>query len=97
MKGFIAFCIRTLFLVMVEIIRGFIIAIMWNWFIVPLGVPSIGICLGTGLSLIADLLMLNSSGSKGTRKEKEVFMDVLKYLVSSFVLLGLGAIVHLFI
>lgn len=68
--------------------QGWAISTLWNWFIAPLGAPTIGIATALGISLTVSLMRM-----KGTRKEQEpTRKERLERLVGLFLvpLVGVG-------
>lgn len=80
------------------IFNGWILSIMWKWFIVPFGAPDISIAAAIGLSLIFSFLKGGSTSQ--SKDEESVAYLILRGIFVSFVpgliILGLGYIVHLF-
>jgi len=97
MKDFKELCVAFIALAIVEAVRGLIIAKLWNWFIVPLGVPSIGICLGVGISLLVDTFMLGSGNGKKETELGKVLQAAFQHCGNLLIILGLGAVVRLFV
>jgi hypothetical protein len=51
--GFLSACLGG---VLIGIWNGFVLSIMWGWFVVPLGLPTITVPNAIGLALIVDLV-----------------------------------------
>lgn len=64
MEAFGKFVLLVLFAIPATILGGFVIADMWEWFIVPIGVAQIGIAQGIGLSLLLGLISPTPEGQK---------------------------------
>ncbi len=82
----------------VIMLRGFVLSVLWLWFIVPLGVSPIGIAWGIGLSILVGLFTMNFA--KQTEidagpMEKALIKTVASAVVS-LMCWGFGAIVHSF-
>lgn len=71
-KGFGKFVLWLLTFVASILFRGFVIQCLWNWFMSPLGLPTISITLGFGLSLFAATL-LNTAKPTTTNTQKATF------------------------
>jgi hypothetical protein len=74
------------------ILRGFVLSRLWAWFLIPLGLPSIGVAHAIGIALIFSAFFSKSSTTnKNNYVERtfEGFVEVLCYW-------GFGAIVHWF-
>lgn len=73
--------------------RGLILSIMWTWFLVPLGVPTITIPLAIGFSLLVGFLTPSAA-----KEKNDSFGEAMaEGIVSPLVFLLLGWIVKLFI
>jgi len=73
------------------VISGFVISIMWEWFVVPLGVKSIGIAHAIGLSSLVGLMTADTTRKSERRHTGEIIL--LRLLVWAIVLL-VGYIAH---
>lgn len=51
------------------VLRGIAISIMWTWFVVPLGVPSIGVAHAIGFSAIAAALTRDHPEDKRSTRQ----------------------------
>lgn len=72
---------------------GYVVSVLWGWFIVPLGAPPVGIAHALGLMLMASLPRL---GLAKTKDEDEVLVSIIKSWVVSLFALGCGALYHAF-
>lgn len=74
--------------------RGFVLSVMWGWFLVPIGLPNIGLALAIGIS--ATVAMMTHQATQSTEKS-----DGGKALIALFVgpllLLGIGWVVHQYV
>jgi hypothetical protein len=78
------------------IIRGLVFSILWTWFVVPLGVMSIGIAHAIGISSTVGFLTMHLSNSK-IKNSDNPFGDALgQMLFTPFLVLFLAWIIHLF-
>lgn len=88
--------------VVAAILRGWILTVLWGWFIVPLGVPSISIATALGIVIIIDMLVHRPDTSE-TKKDKVTSVPELlgivfsKAFLSPLITLGLAAIVAAFV
>ncbi|MDD3481024.1 MAG: hypothetical protein PHW75_02250 [Patescibacteria group bacterium] len=57
------------------IVDGFVLSILWGWFLVPLGAPSITIPIAIGIALIAGMLVDTSTLAR--KKGEEAFSAIL--------------------
>ena len=85
------FLIGTIVFIGSVILRGLVLKILWGWFIVPLGVISIGISHALGISIIITFITFKKPAED--TKWEEVIMGSIG--VSGFALL-LGYIFQLF-
>ena len=72
---------------------GFVFSVMWKWFVVPLGMPSLTLVNAIGCILMVRFFFRfkNNSGNKNTLSE-----SVVTILVKPWIFLGLGWLVTLF-
>ena len=93
MKKFGKFSLGTILFALAIFVQSIVQMFMWNWFIVPLGLPTISFWLAMGISLTISTFHGSQSKAKGE--------DLIKvFTTSCFVSLalwGVGALVHLFI
>lgn len=75
---------------------GWAIMVMWNWFVVPLGVAELSIAHAVGLSMLWSLfaLRLRYDLTKSSRPKKEKYTAMSAYLVSPAVTVFFGWIVQ---
>ena len=72
-------------------ITGWVISVMWRWFVVPLHVPQIGIAHAMGLSLL--LAAIRPRKYKND-DDKSVLSLALEGALTPLVTLALGALAH---
>lgn len=80
-------------------VKGWFLHILWGWFIVPLGVPSIGIAHVIGISILLtsfSVKKLSSSKNDDDDSPGPMFVSMLKSLFVQAVLLGIAWIFHCF-
>ena len=87
--------------VVAAILRGWILTVLWGWFIVPLGVPSISIATALGIVIIIDMLVHRPDTSE-TKTKVTTMTELLgivfsKAFLSPLITLGLAAIVASFV
>lgn len=73
------------------IIEGWVISIMWWWFIVLLGVVQIGIAHSLGISAVVSLFK-----SASPKNDDTLFVTILKAIFQPLFVLFIGWIIHLF-
>ncbi|RZK44060.1 MAG: hypothetical protein EOO61_04505 [Hymenobacter sp.] len=86
----------AVFAVAEAVYRGWILAILWAWFIVPLGVVPVTIPWAIGIMFVVGLITPGVDATKPERTTDETIAVVLGKLLAPLVLLGAGAIVHSF-
>lgn len=79
-------------LIFSTIVRGFVLATLWSWFIVPIGGPEISIPIAIGISCIVGML----THEQPAREEKDIGELIIATLIGPFVLLGFAWIITLF-
>lgn len=73
--------------------RGYVLSIMWAWFLVPLGMTPISVSLAIGFALIVGFLTVNNQ-----KKEHDGVVDSLASSIATpLVFLIIGWIVHFFV
>lgn len=86
-------------IVLTAILRGFVLSILWGWFVEPLGVAAINIAEAIGLATILGMLL---------QREPDPELDKLPFwrryvaaftvtVVGAIFALGIGWIVHFFV
>lgn len=79
------------------IFRGLVLSALWLWFIVPLGVPAVGIAWGIGIALLVGLITKNPHVAESDADEEPLVRAFTKVFSNVFVSLlawGMGALVH---
>jgi hypothetical protein len=110
--GALIIAVAVILLIPVEIYWGYVLAQLWNWFLVPLGVHVIGVAEAMGISTVFAVLTLSLTSDLEHIKEKlrndededggEFIMRLLKRLYVTLpagltLLWGFGAVVHHFL
>lgn len=80
------------FTVVLTIARGFILQSLWGWFLVPLGLPPIGIANAIGVAMIVSYLTY-SHLKKDSEDGASVFIQP---FVNMVIVWGVAWVVHLF-
>jgi len=62
-----------------SLLRGWVLAIQWEWFLVPLGVPSVGIVHAIGVSLVVSMLTHQMDTNEHQRDAKERAWEAIIY------------------
>lgn len=94
MEEFGKFVLIVLLAIPTTLLGGVAIADMWEWFIVPIGVPVISIAQGIGISL---LLGLMSPSRAGKEDDSGPFVMLLTRVFAVLAMWGMAAIVANFV
>jgi hypothetical protein len=73
--------------------RGFVLSILWGWFMVPLGLPNISVALAIGIAGVVGMLTHQIQVSKDEEDGAKKFLAA--FMIPLFAL-GVGWIVHQF-
>jgi len=73
--------------------KGYVVSCLWLWFLVPLGVPAIGVLHAWGISILAGFLVLVSL-PKIIQTENDAVITIIFGFLYPLVVLGLGMIIH---
>ncbi len=99
MTAILALIFGTIALVVISALwRAWVLTVLWTWFIVPLGLPAIGIATAIGASLIVGMFMPNQVAKKDTTMNKtDAIANVFSVAIGGpAVVLLIGWIVTLF-
>ena len=77
-------------------LNGFVIQVMWGWFLIPLGLPVLGLANAMGLGLLIRYLTWQKIPSKEKTSNKELMDNILTAVFYPLLVLGLGFVVHSF-
>jgi hypothetical protein len=97
MKEFGQFCAVLVMIIASAITNGIVVSNMWNWFLVPLGVSPIGFWLAVGISMTVSIFTVQPDRDTTKKELSKVLSSAFATYVTKFMVLGLGAIVKLFI
>lgn len=75
------------------LIGAFIFLMNWNWFLIPLGLPTINIFHAAGIMVIASYL----KGYERHESKNDSLKQILELVLFNFFALALGFIFHFFI
>jgi len=73
------------------LLRGWVLSLLWDWFLVPLGVPSVGFWHAVGLCLVVTFLTYHYYNFQ---RSKPNLIEALVYVLSPLAVLGIGWVVH---
>lgn len=92
MGAIIGIIFLLILIVPIGLYRAWVLTVMWMWFIVPLGLPEIGIAHAWGISMAIGMLTV----SHVYKEDKEPLKSFANMIFAPLVLLGIGYIVHSF-
>ncbi len=76
-------------------VTGWVLSVLWGWFVVPLGLKQIGLAHAIGLSTVVGLMTGVLEQQNSAELEKRPFWS--RLLVSTFIrllVLGMGWVIH---
>lgn len=73
--------------------RGLTLAILWSWFVVPLGVPDIRILHALGIGLMVNVFLIRMETKKSDEDASAVAL-LIKAIAVYAMVIGLGALFH---
>jgi len=77
-----------------SILNGWALSLLWSWFMVPLGLPPIGIAWAIGISIVIGYLTNHNEKKKG--EEVDSTHVVIVAFMRPVFAVGIGYIVHSF-
>ncbi len=80
-------------IILLSILRGFVLSYLWQWFVVPLGVPDITVVHAIGISMLVAFLTYENA-YQGDSKEATTKLAG-SVLAMPFILL-IGYVIHSF-
>ena len=92
-------CLGLIGLLIVEsVLRGWVLTYLWGWFLVPLGLPPIGIAHAIGVALLVGMITHQSQPDceSPSREVSEHIGRVVGHLIGPFVALLVGYIAQSF-
>jgi len=84
--------ISILMLPVIAVFYAFVATYLWEWFLVPLGVPSVGMAHIYGVMMTLGMIMPNESN--GSSNKGALLANVLGKAFGALLIWGLGAMVH---
>lgn len=77
---------------------GYVLSILWGWFIVPFGLPNITIAEAVGISIIISSFKASDTRTNKNKSLSTIITESLSTaIISPGVTLALGWVVHLFL
>lgn len=74
------------------LLSGWVLSLVWKWFVAPLGIPTIGVFHAVGLSLAIQLFIAKSTQSEEKRHPLEIFATSSALMLT---IMGMSWLVHL--
>lgn len=71
-------------LILTSVYYGWVLSVLWNWFVVPLGVTAIGIAHGVGIYMVTGLLVSRGRTRPGPIKWLDAFVLPLMALATGY-------------
>lgn len=84
-------------IVLASITHGFVLSILWGWFLVPLGAPALGIAHTIGIALLTRYLTYHHNNCEKEKEENPIVKVVAQVFIHPMMVLFVGWIVHLFL
>ena len=77
------------------LVHGFVLKLMWAWFLIPLGLPALGLAHACGLGLLARYLTWQRMPKSEDDEDANMRRLALNFIYPC-IILSLGAIIHSF-
>jgi len=78
------------------VLNALILRDLWGWFVVPLGVPTLGIAHAAGISTFVRFVTYSLSAKQDTREDKSIWFIVTASALIMALTWGLGWVLHSF-
>ena len=78
------------------ILRGWTISILWEWFVVPFGLPVLGIAHAIGIAILVSLLTHPYDAKKDDRETQDATVQIITQAITCLCTLGIGKIVTMY-
>jgi hypothetical protein len=78
------------------LVHGFVLKLMWAWFLVPLGLPALGLAHACGLGLLARYLTWQRIPKSEEDEDANARRLALNFIYPC-IILGFGSIIHTFV
>jgi hypothetical protein len=83
-----AIILLLIIIIPIGLLRGWALSLIWLWFMVPLGVPEIGLFHAWGLSLVVGMF----TGNGKSEKNENIFEGMGMLVASPLIMLFVGYI-----
>jgi hypothetical protein len=96
MNGLLAFLLVCILIVISIAVQGWAVAMLWLWFVTPLGVPAITVAMGFGLVLVARALQPEPALLLHLIQPTR-YKEIVRTLMLPVIMVGIGWLVHQFV
>lgn len=76
------------------VLDGLVLQVMWGWFIVPLGLPHIGVAMAVGFGTIVSLMTSTPKAAKDGEEIEELIGQVVNWLIKLVILMAVAWVAH---
>ena len=77
-------------------LHTYMMAVLWGWYVVPLGLPAIGLAHMWGLSCLIAIYNFHNGPKKQFKTKRDQVQDNIIVILRPFLIFGLAAIGRLF-
>lgn len=95
--GFLALVVTS---IPVALLKALVISWLWLWFLVPLGVPPVGVVHALGITYVVWAILAGVKTQDFKTEDSKWYTETISQLIftllASLVLWGFGYVVHLF-
>jgi hypothetical protein len=95
-NGLLAFLLVCILIVISIAVQGWAVAMLWLWFVTPLGVPAITVAMGFGLVLVARALQPEPALLLHLIQPTR-YKEIVRTLMLPVIMVGIGWLVHQFV
>ncbi len=81
----------------IAVTHGFVLSVLWGWFLVPLGIPTLGIVQAMGFALVARYLTFHHTNCTKDEEENPASKLFARIFIHPLAILLVGWFIHLFL
>ncbi len=89
--------VLIILLILAALYRAWVTTLLWSWFLVPLGVPRVGVAQLFGIGIIVRLWVFEAKPSTYDKTSKEVLVEIGGNLAASTLAVVIGAVLKAFL
>jgi hypothetical protein len=78
------------------VLNGWVLSVLWAWFLVPLGVPAINVVTAIGVALVVAYMTYQLQTGKSDPDASYPFQSLFVAVFKPLFALGFGWVVHMF-